>query len=257
MSPRAVVTGASSGFGAEFARQLAARGYDLFITARRADRLDALRTEITGSHSVAVDLLPLDLGTPGAPQQLFDAADVLARPVELLVNNAGFGLHGAFLELPLERQQQLIDLDVSAVMQLSWLFGRQMAQRRSGRILIVSSVAAFQPSPTYAVYAAAKGFVDAFGAAVDYELRPSGVTVTVVCPGTSATEFGQVAAQGRSLMHRLGDLPPGEIVRQALDATFRGKRRFVPGWPNKVMTTLSGLSPRPLAMWSADWMVRD
>jgi short-subunit dehydrogenase len=257
MSPVALVTGASSGFGAEFARQLAARGYDLILTARRVERLEALRSELLERHSVRVHLFPLDLGLPGAAEQLHRAALAFSPQVDLLVNNAGFGLHGPFLDLPLERQQASIDLDVSAVVQLTWLFGRDMVRRGEGRVIIISSVAAFQPSPTYAVYAAAKGFVDSFGAAVDAELRGSGVRVTVVCPGTSATEFGEVASQGRSLMHLLSDLPPEEVVRQSLEGAFRGKRRVVPGLANKVMTTLSSLAPRSVAMASAAWLIRE
>jgi len=257
MSPVALVTGASSGFGADFARQLAERGYDLIITARRADRLHALSDEIRGRFPVKVHVLPLDLGLAGAPAQLFEQVAALGCNVDLLVNNAGFGLFGKFLDLPLDRQQQMIDLDISAVMQLTWLFAREMVKRGSGRILIVSSVASFQPSPRYAVYAASKTFVDNFGAAVNAELRGSGVSVTVVCPGTSPTEFGQVASHGRSFIHTLSDLPPAEIVRQSLDATFRSKQRHVPGWMNKVLTTISGLVPRSVAIWSAEKMVAD
>lgn len=250
MSPTALVTGASSGFGAEFARQLAERSFNLILTARRSERLAALRAEINAGSPVQIDLLPLDLAARGAPQQLFDGVLALGREVDLLINNAGFGLHGNTLELPLDRLREMVDLNCGAVVELSRLFAEPMVQRKQGRILIVGSIAGFQPSPTYAVYAASKVFVDSFGAALDAELHGTGVTVTVVCPGTSPTEFAQVAEQGRSLMH-VGDLPPEEVVRHALDATFAGKRRVVPGWINQVMAGAAGWAPRSLLIWSA------
>lgn len=252
----ALITGASSGFGAEFARQLAGRGHNLILTARRVDRLEALRDEISARMPVQIDVIPLDLGERGAPQRLFDGVLALGREVDVLVNNAGFGLHGTVLELPLERQSECIDLNIRAVFELSRLFAPPMVARDRGRIVLLGSIAGFQPSPTYAVYAASKTFVDSFGAALDYELQGSGVTVTTVCPGPSPTEFAQVADQGRALLH-MGEMAPDAVVRAALDAAFAGKRRVVPGWVNSAMTSLSGWAPRSLAIWSAQRLSRD
>ncbi len=252
----ALITGASSGFGAEFARQLAGRGHNLILTARRAERLEALRDEIGARTPVQIDVIPLDLGESGAPQRLFDGVLALGREVDVLVNNAGFGLHGSVLALPLERQSETIDLNVRALFELSRLFAPPMVARGRGRIVLMGSIAGFQPSPAYAVYAASKAFVDSFGAALDYELQGSGVTVTTICPGPSPTEFARVADQGRALIH-LGEIAPDAVVRAALDGAFAGKRRVVPGWINSAMTSLSGWAPRSLAIWSAERMSRD
>lgn len=254
----ALVTGASSGFGVEFARQLAARGCNLIITARREERLEALRAELAAQWPhVEVDVVPLDLGAPGAPARLYEEASARGRTVDILINNAGFGLHGSFLEIPLERQQEMIDIDVRAVFQLTWLFARPMVERGSGLILVVSSVAAAQPSPSYATYAACKVFVDYMMTALDYELKGTGVSCTVSAPGPSPTEFGQVADQGVSLMHRLASLPPAEVVRQSLDALFAQRPSVAPGWVNASMSALSSKLPRRLTMWSAERIIRD
>lgn len=257
MAQTALVTGASSGFGADFARQLAARGYDLIITARRLERLEALRAEIAAAHNVAVEVFPLDLGERGAPQALFDKATARGRQVDVLINNAGFGLHGRFLDLTLERQQEMVDLDIGALTQLTWLCARPMVERRHGYILLLSSIASAQPSPSYAAYAACKVYVEYLGAAVNYELKGTGVSVTVAAPGPSPTEFGQVADQGHSIMHRLGELPPAEVVRRSLDAMFARKARIVPGWTNALLTTVSGFTPWSMAMRSAETLISD
>lgn len=257
MAQMALVTGASSGFGAEFARQLAARGCGVILSARRQERLAALADEIRAAHDVAVETIPLDLGARGGPQALFDEVAGRGLQVDVLINNAGFGQHGRFLEIPIERQQEMIDLDVSALTQLTWLCARPMLERRHGLILLVSSIAAAQPSPSYAAYAACKVYVEYLGAALNHELKGTGVSVTVTAPGPSPTEFGKVADQGRSIMHRMGELPPAEIVRCSLDALFARKARTVPGWTNALLTTVSGLTPWPIAMRTAETLISD
>jgi uncharacterized protein len=252
----ALVTGASSGFGTHFARQLAAMGCNLVITARRTDRLEALKSEITAVLPVQVDIVAQDLGQPGAAQALFDQVQALGRPVDLLINNAGFGLKGRFLESPLERQREMVNLNVLAVTELTWLFARPMVERRDGYILFVSSIAEFQPSPMYATYAATKVFVSHFAHALHYELHGTGVNSMIVSPGTSPTEFAEVAKQGRSIMH-VGDMAPEEVVRQSLEGLLKGKDDLVPGRMNRVATLFSYYAPRRLKMWSADLMVRD
>ncbi len=258
--PTALITGASSGFGADFARQLAARGYDLIITARREERLMALRDAIAANHPVTVHVIPLDLGTPGGAQRLFDqvqaAVQAADATVDVLINNAGFGLRGPFLDAPLDRLREMVDLNVRAVTELAWLCARPMVERRHGYILLVASIAAAQPSPHYAAYAATKVYVDYLGQALHHELRDTGVSVTVTSPGPSPTEFGQVARQGASIMHTLGEMPSDAVVRQSLDALFARKRTIVPGWSNAALTTLSSLMPRRITMSFADRFTR-
>ena len=254
----ALITGASSGFGADFARQLGERGVNLILSARRAERLQTLKQEIlTRFPSLTVDVLPLDLVVPGAPQQLFDESEALGRRVDILINNAGFGLHGTFLQLPLDRQTELVELDVRALIQLSWLFGRGMVERKHGYVLNVSSIATFQPSPDYAVYAASKVAVTYFTRAINHEWRGSGVSATVLAPGTSATEFAVVANQGRAWMHTLGDRPSDFVVRSGLDALFRRKEMVVPGWPNAMMAGMTRFVPTAVAMWFARRLTAD
>jgi short-subunit dehydrogenase len=176
----------------------------------------------------------------------------LGAPVDVLINNAGFGLRGPFLDAPLERLREMVDLNVRALTELTWLFARPMVERRQGHILLVASIAAAQPSPQYAVYAATKAYVDYLGMALHHELRGTGVSVTVTSPGPSPTEFGQVARQGPSLMHTFGELPSAEVVRLSLDALFARKPAIVPGWTNATMTALSSLMPRRLSVWLAE-----
>lgn len=253
----ALVTGASSGFGSEFARGLAARGYDLILTARRVDRLQALQTELRAAHPARnCAILPADLAAAGSVTTLLAGCADLGRPIDVLINNAGFGMYGPFLDAPIERTLEMIDLNTRALTELTWRCARSMAARKSGRILLVSSIAAYQPSPGFAAYAATKAYVSALGLALHHELKGTGVSVTVVEPGTSPTEFGQVAEHGRSLMHSMGELSADTIAESALNALFNGQASIVPGWRNATMTTLSRFAPRGLAAWFAARLTR-
>lgn len=252
----ALVTGASSGFGADFARQLAEKGCNLVITARRLDRLTALRDEIIAAHPVTVDVIVQDLSVAGASQMVFDQVQALNRRIDLLINNAGFGLKGRFLELPIDRQSEMVRLNVTALQELTWLFVPPMIRRGFGQVLFVSSIAAFQPSPYFASYAASKAFVTSFAHALHYELHGTGVNCLVLSPGASPTEFGEVARQGKTLMHR-GEMPPEEVVRQAIAALLAGKDALVPGWGNRIATSLSTWAPLRLKMWAAALLVKE
>lgn len=240
----ALVTGASSGLGADFARQLAAAGCGLVLVARRVERLLALQAEITARHPVAVECVALDLTEPAAPQRLYDQLRQSGRTVDVLINNAGLGFFGEFLAVPWAKAQQTLALDIVALTHLTHLFGADMVQRKSGYILLVASTAAFQPAPTYAVYSAAKSYVLSFGEALHYELRPTGVSCTVLCPGVTRTEFHAAAGQRYGRYHRMTMMESGEVVRLGLAAMLRRQSSVVPGWLNALVAGLARLLPR-------------
>jgi uncharacterized protein len=244
---RALVTGASSGLGAEFARVLAAEGCALVLVARRAERLRALARDLTKAHGVAVDVVALDLAAENAAQTLHARLKKRRKPVDILVNNAGLGVWGPFLEIPWERERSMLQLDIVTVVHLTKLFSQDMVARGFGRILQVASVAAYQPTPLYATYAAAKSFVLNFSEAVHHELSGTGVTCTALSPGITATEFFDVAGQsGESLYHRLLVMQGPEVARVGVEAMKAGRPSVVAGRLNTLAATAARILPRNL-----------
>jgi short-subunit dehydrogenase len=242
----ALVTGASSGLGADFARELAGRGCPVVLVARREERLRQLASELEAAHGVATHVLALDLAERGAPRTLHEGLRARGIAVDVLVNNAGFGVFGPFLEIDWERERQMLELDVLAVVELTKRFSADMIERRAGWILQVASIAAFQPTPTYATYAAAKSFVLSFSDAVAHELRPFGVHVCTVCPGVTATEFLDVAGQRPTLYQRLMMMQSPDVARRAVRALLRGRTSIVPGVGNALSAFSMRLTPRRL-----------
>jgi len=239
MTPIALITGASAGLGVDFARQLSARGHRLVLVARRKDRLDALAAELGSARAVA-----LDLGEPGASEVLMaDLADH-GETVDLLINNAGFGLAGRFAALGGQRQRAMIDLNCGALTELAHAVLPAMIERKTGAILNVASTAAFQPGPGMAVYFATKAFVLSFSEALHEEAKGHGVTVTALCPGPTATEFGAVAGwTGHSLVDRM-TANSAAVVRAGLDALDRRQAVTIPGFINKLTAQGHRLLPR-------------
>ncbi|MGH8280609.1 MAG: SDR family NAD(P)-dependent oxidoreductase [Gammaproteobacteria bacterium] len=244
----ALVTGASSGLGAEFARQLGAAGCDLILVARREDRLQSLRQEVVAHHPVNIHVFPADLTKPDAPRKLYADIKAADLSVDILINNAGFGIYGAHATIPWEQERQMLMLDVMAVMQLTKLFLADMLKRNAGYILQLSSIGAYQASPTYAAYSAAKSFVLYFGEALNYELRNTNVSCTVLSPGVTATEFLQVSGQKPTLYQRMFMMQSSEVVRIGLQAMLKRKPSVVAGRMNALMVWSNRLMPR---RWSA------
>lgn len=242
--PYALVTGASSGLGVDFAKQLAARGYNLILVARREDRLRALKADLDGSTGATVHIVTMDLADPSAPEDLHRQMDEAGWPVEVLINNAGIGAFGDFLEITAARQQAMLQLDIMTVAHLTRLFAADMAARGKGYILQVSSIGAYQATPLYAAYAAAKSFVLLYGEAVGAELKARGVTVSVVSPGITKTEFLDVAGQKATLYQRLAMMQSDTVVRAALKGLFGGRRMVVPGITNKLTVFSLRFMPR-------------
>lgn len=253
----ALITGASSGFGVDFARQLAARGCNLILVARRAERLRAAAAEITRDYGVCAETIVLDLSARDQAETLFATVRALGRSVDVLINNAGFGVHDDFLAISWARHHEMIELDVTTVVHLTHLFAAEMVQRRFGFILNVASIAAFQPSPGYATYAAAKAFVMSFSQALNYELRGTGVSCTVTSPGVAATEFLQVAGQQRTFFTRLTMMESADVVRISLAALFARRRSVVPGRINALLTWFSPRVPARLSMAVSHVIMRD
>jgi short-subunit dehydrogenase len=252
----ALITGASSGIGSEIARDLAARGHDLVLTARRIDRLLALKQELEASARVRVEVIGEDLGAPSGPAALIAKVEALARPVGVLVNNAGFGVHGDFLDNEAERVAQMVQLNLVALTTLTWHFGRAMRTRGRGRILQVASVAAYQPSPYYAAYAATKAYVLFLSEAVNQELHGSGVTVTTVCPGLTETEFHEVAAHPKTGPIAWTAMTARQVAAIGVRSALAGKAVVTPGLVNKLAGLMTKLVPRSLATWLAGLMMR-
>lgn len=239
---RALVTGASSGIGAAFARALRARGERLVLVARRAERLERLAGEL-GGEAVAASI-PLDLAEPGGPARLESELARRGFAVDLLVNNAGVGHTGRFQEQPLERLLAMIDLNARALVELTRRVLPAMVRRRRGRIINVVSNGAFQPVPFLTVYAATKSLVLSFTEGLATELAGSGVRVQALCPGLTETEFFEVASTGEGLLvNKLPRMSAEEVVACSLRALDRGGLRVIPGLQNRLLATLVRFLP--------------
>jgi len=209
-----VVTGASSGIGTELARGLAQRGYPLVLVARRRERLDELADELRSSHTVAVDVMPLDLGDASARQEL---SDKISRDTTAgLCNSAGFGTSGPFHTLPIERECEQVTLNALALMELTHAALPGMVERGAGAVLNIASIAGFQPLPRMAIYSATKAFVQTFSEAVHEELHGTGVSCTVLCPGPVPTEWAEIAAAERFSVG-IAQVSPHDVAEAAID----------------------------------------
>ena len=234
----ALVTGASSGIGAEFARQLAARGSGLVLVARSRAPLEALASDLADRHGVRADVVVADLAEEGAAGRI--AGEVAARGlhVDVLVNNAGFGTHGLFHTLSASREREEIAVNVQALVDLTHAFLPGMLERRSGAVVNVASVAGFQPDPYMAVYGATKAFVLSFSHALRAEARPAGVRVVALCPGATETAFFDGAGSPHARVGR--PARPEGVVAAALRAVERNRAQVIPGLANALLA----LGPR-------------
>ena len=245
--PTALITGASAGLGEGFARELARRGHDLILTARRADRLEGIAAELRGAHGVRVDVFASDLERPDAPERLLADVAGAGLRIDTLVNNAGFGLRGDFADLDRGRQLGMVDLNCRTLVALAHGVLPQMIERRSGGILNLASTAAFQPGPWMAVYYATKAFVLSFSEALHEEVRGHGVRVTALCPGPTRTEFaGRAGMTDMPLFTALAGEADG-VVRDGLAALDAGRAVKVSGVANALMADATRFTPRFLA----------
>ncbi|MCA9529172.1 MAG: SDR family oxidoreductase [Myxococcales bacterium] len=242
----ALVTGASSGIGLELAKLLAKDGYDLVLVARSEDKLRALADELSSEHGVDARVEPADLGDPAAPGALQARLDAAGVQVDVLVNNAGFGTNGRFVDLPLDRELGMVQLNVTALTELTHRFAKGMVERGRGRVLNIASTAGFQPGPGMAVYYATKAYVISFSEAVAHELRGTGVTVTAHCPGATDTAFAHTAGNDKSLLFKSGAADATAVARSAYGAMQRGKVLAIHGVLNWLLAQSVRLSPRAI-----------
>ncbi|MCV7100807.1 SDR family NAD(P)-dependent oxidoreductase [Mycobacterium palustre] len=245
MGTTVVITGASSGIGAELARGLARRGFPLLLVARRRERLDQLANEVGAEHSVAVEVLPLDLSDKKARAKLADR--LAAEPIAGLCNSAGFGTSGVFHTLPRERESEEVVLNALALMELTHAVLPGMVERGAGSVMNIASIAGFQPMPYMAVYSATKAFVQTFSEAVHEELHGTGVSVTVLCPGPVPTEWAEIANAERFSVP-LAQVSPHDVAEAAIGGMLAGKRSVVPGLVPKVVSTGGRFVPRSLLL---------
>jgi hypothetical protein len=249
MSNLALVTGASSGIGLELARCHAARGGDLVLCARRQDALEAVKAELEAAHGIAAHVFAADLAAPGAAEALHRAVLDAGLEVGILINCAGFGGYGLHVERDLADEQAMIDLNIKALVTLTHEFGRDMAGRGSGRVLNVGSTAGFLPGPNQAVYFATKAFVASFSQAVDHELRPKGVTVTVLAPSYVETGFAKAADLEGTQMVKAGGADAADVAKCGYEAMLAGRLVVV----NKplmgfVLARIAPLLPRRMVL---------
>jgi hypothetical protein len=240
----ALVTGASGGLGAEFAQLLAERGCNLVLVARSAEALTVLAETLARAHGVAVHVEVLDLALPDAAAELKRRTDRQGLRIDVLINNAGVGVHGDFAGADPQRLQQMLDLNVSALTRLARLYGEDMRRRGRGHMLLVSSLLGFMASPVYAAYAATKAYVLSLGEALHDELAPHGVTVTVLAPGLTDTAFTRTAGHKVSATLALMLMKPRPVAEAGLRALEAGRACVVPGFMNKLSAWSTRFTPR-------------
>lgn len=244
----ALVTGGSGGIGLELAKVFARNGFDLVLIARSRDNLEAAAGQLEGKFDVKAHVFAADLARADAPERIFDFLHNEEIQIDVLVNNAGLGIMGEFSETELARELKMIQVNIAALTHLTKLFLPAMIKRRSGRVLNVASTAAFQPGPLMAVYYATKAYVLSFSQALAEELRNTGVTVTVLCPGPTKTDFFEGAKMTNSrLLTVFGMADADDVAKYGFDAMMHKKRVAIPGFRNKIIAQANRLAPRALS----------
>jgi short-subunit dehydrogenase len=243
----ALITGASAGLGAEFAKLFAADGHHVILVARRRQRLEDLASALKSRHpALQVHVVEQDLGQPGASSELFTKVSNIGD-IDFLVNNAGFATSGAFLQNPIAKELELVDLNVRAVVAITRLFLPPMVERGSGRVLNVGSTAGFQPGPFMCNYYASKAFVNHFSEGLYEELLGTGVTCTLLAPGATRTEFAAVAGVASSRLFKLGSASPVDVARAGYRGMLGGRPVVIVGWLNWSLVQSLRVSPRWLS----------
>ena len=247
MNKAALITGASVGIGYELSKIFAKNGYNLVLVSRTKQKLEAIAKELESKHGIQTKIIAKDLSKSTAPQELYDEIDLDGIEITALVNNAGFGLNGKFVNLSTEKQMELIQLNITSLTILSKLFGADMVKRRSGRILNVASTGAFQAGPFMSTYYASKAYVLLFSEGIRNELAQDGVDVSVLCPGPTHTEFGDRAEMNHT---KILNVPWVMNAAEVAEAGFAGlmnrKKIIIPGVMNKILAFSTRLMPRSL-----------
>ncbi|NEM98805.1 SDR family oxidoreductase [Pontibacter sp. BT327] len=239
-----LITGASNGFGMEFAKLFAKDGYNLVLVARSVERLRELGYSLQDEHQLQqVCIVQSDLSRREAPQEIYDQLKQQGVQVDVLVNNAGVGVHGFFHETELDRELDLIQLNITSLVHLTKLFLKDMVSRNEGKILNLASIVSFMPSPLMAVYAASKAFVLSFSEALQNEVKDKNITITALCPGASDTYFFKRADAENSRAANGPLSSPEDVAKDGYDALMKGETRVVSGVLNKVQAGISNVLP--------------
>ncbi len=243
-SETVLITGASSGIGLELARCFAADGCRLLLLARNTVALEALAKELRQAHKIEALVLTADLSLPETPAHTFKELQGRGVRVDVLVNNAGFGANGTFAGLPLQRQLEMIQVNITALTNLTGLFLPGMIERRHGGVLNVGSLAGFQPGPGMAIYFASKAYVLSFTEALAEELAGTGLTVTALCPGPTATNFGNISHDHRMRQLNTPKMPAAAVARYGHRAFRKRRLLAIPGWQYRFLVFLVRIMPR-------------
>jgi hypothetical protein len=239
-----LITGASSGFGEEFARQYAAKGHPLVLVARRLDRLQSLAETLRQQFQIEAVVEQVDLSDIAAVIQLHQRLRERGIEIDVLINNAGHGLQGPFADAPLDAVLSMVQLDVASLTAVTHVFAQGMRTRKRGKILLVASLLAYQGVENFAVYSAAKAYVLRLAEALHRELKRDGITVTALCPGMSDTGFAKAAQQKITTMLKFLMMKPKPVVRAGIRALRAGRVSVVPGWANKAIVIFTWATPR-------------
>jgi short-subunit dehydrogenase len=242
----ALVTGASSGFGVEFATLLAEQHANIVLAARRTEPMERLAEQLRQKHQIKVVVEGIDLSPAGAGTELKSRLDRRGIAVDILVSNAGYGAYGNFVDQPLPKMLDMLQLNIVSLTELTHIFAADMVKRRTGHILLIASLLGYQAVPGYAAYAASKGYVLLFGEALHAELKPYGVGVTVLSPGATSTSFAEVAGQRDTLVIRMLMMKPQPVARSGIRAMLRGRASVVAGVLNKIVVFTNRFTPRPM-----------
>ena len=245
-----LITGASSGIGYEFAKIYAKKGYNLVITARRKNNLDRIKQELESFDTlICVDIIVLDLSKQNSAKELYEVVKQRGILIDTLINNAGFGVYGNFIETDIEKEIDMIELNIKSLVVLTKLFLKDMVSRNNGTIINVASTAAFQPGPLMSVYYASKSFVLSFTEAIRNEVRDTNVNISVLCPGPTDTEFEKSASlEESSLFTKLKVMKPEKVAIIGYKGVNRNKSVIIPGILNNILITFNKIIPRALVI---------
>lgn len=249
-----LITGASSGIGEAFARKLAARGHNLLLVSRSEEKLVTLCNEVGRSQKIRAQYVAIDLSERDAPRRLFEEARKREHEIDLLINNAGFGSMGDFAKLDLDRELNMVDLNIRSLVELTHRFLQPMREKKSGAIMNVASTAGFQPVPFMANYAATKAFVLCFSEALWEENRTYGIKVMALCPGVTETNFFEAGRMQRPPARP--SQTPEEVVDVGLRALARGKSSVISGWTNRLLVETERVVPRKFVLRIAGAVMR-
>lgn len=243
MQEIALITGASTGIGFEIAKLFAADNINLLIVSRDKQKLLKIKDEFENQYKIDVYTLATDLSSDSGVKDILNMVKSNSLIVNYLVNNAGFGDYGAFIERSIEKYREMIHLNILSLTELSYYYGKEMVKRGKGRILNVASMAGLQPDPNFAVYGATKSYVISLTEAIHKEFENSGVTVTVLSPGATTSNFMERADMGNAKLYASGVMSSVDVAREGYNGMMKGKLHVIPGFKNKILGFFSGIMP--------------